>query len=555
MPTVTTNVGANTALRFLNINDQMTRDSIGKLSSGSRIVKASDDAASLAISTNLNADVVTLRQAAINAANGNAVLQVADGGLARISDILARMKALAVQALSGSVDATSRGYINEEFTQLRTEITSIAEQTEFNGTELLSVSASIDFMVGRSATETITVNTVIATATGIGVNAATVDTITNATAAISLVATAIDSSNGFRASYGSFMARFDFRARNVDTQVENIEAAKSALLDTDVAAEMTRFTSAQVLMQANVAMLGPGQSAAAEPAPPAAVIADVERLAHPGFGPAVGVPVGKLRPRRQILPIATRQELPTRQDRQRRPAGPKFGNTQGIRRGSMTGMAFARPVGATGPSSVWRQVTRDDRKSSRRTDPGRVGTLHVEGTTNAHSHNEYRCEYSPAFPEHQRHEHPFVDRQAVERLADREGVRRCRVVGDFDQPEGRHRRAASVGDQRRQWHGRRSGGRWRPGPHLRHPGTDEGAGHSGPVGLGGCHKPWLHQLRVHPAPRRNHLDRRADGIQRHRAAERLGDDQLHGRPCRRGVDCRQYGDQYGDRPRRSAPTP
>jgi len=255
MPTVTTNVGANTALRFLNINDQMTRASIGKLSSGSRIVKASDDAASLAISTNLNADVVTLRQASINASHGNAVVQVADGGLGRIADILARMKALGVQALSGSVDVRSRGYINEEFTQLRTEITSIAEQTEFNGTELLSVSATIDFMVGRSATETISVNTVISTATGIGVIAGTVDTITNATAAISLVATAIDTINAFRATYGSYMSRFDFRARNVDTQVENIEAAKSALLDTDVAAEMTRFTSAQVLMQANIAML------------------------------------------------------------------------------------------------------------------------------------------------------------------------------------------------------------------------------------------------------------------------------------------------------------
>ncbi len=255
MPTVTTNVGANTALRFLNINDQATRDSIGKLSSGSRIVKASDDAASLAISTNLNADVVTLRQAAINASHGNAVVQVADGGLARISDILARMKALATQALSGSVDVASRGYINEEFTQLRAEITSIAEQTEFNGTELLSVSAAIDFMVGRSAAETITVNTVIATATGIAVDASTVDTITNATAAIGSVTTAIDTINGFRATFGSYMSRFDFRGRNVDTQVENIEAAKSSLLDTDVAMEMTKFTSAQVLMQANVAML------------------------------------------------------------------------------------------------------------------------------------------------------------------------------------------------------------------------------------------------------------------------------------------------------------
>ncbi len=255
MPTVTTNVGANTALRFLNINDQATRNSIGKLSSGSRIVRASDDAASLAISTNLNADVVTLRQAAINATNGNAVVQVADGGLARISDILARMKALATQALSGSVDVTSRGYINSEFTQLRDEITSIAEQTEFNGTELLSVSATINFMVGRAAAESIAVTTVNNTATGLSVNSNTVSTITAATTALTAITSAINTVNSNRATFGSYMSRFDFRARNIDTQIENIDAAKSALLDTDVAGEMTKFTSAQVLMQANVAML------------------------------------------------------------------------------------------------------------------------------------------------------------------------------------------------------------------------------------------------------------------------------------------------------------
>ena len=255
MPTVTTNVGANTALRFLRINDEMTRSSIGKLSSGSRIVKASDDAASLAISTNLNADVVTLKQAAVNASHGNAVVQVADGGLARIADILARMKSLGTQSLSGSVDVTSRGYINSEFTQIRDEITSIAQQTEFNGTELLSIVANIDFMVGRQATEVITVATVDATSTGLAVNASTVDTATNATTALTAITAAINTVNGHRAAMGSYMSRFDFRARNVDTQVENIEAAKSSLLDTDVAAEMTRFTSAQVLMQANVAML------------------------------------------------------------------------------------------------------------------------------------------------------------------------------------------------------------------------------------------------------------------------------------------------------------
>ena len=254
MPTVTTNTAANSALRFLEINHAATQSSIGKLSSGSRIVKASDDAASLAISTNLNADIVVLKQSAINAAHGTAVVQVADGGYARIADILARMKALAAQALSGSVNAESRGYIDAEFQELKSQIDDIADQTEFNGQEL-GTGATIEFMVGRVATDAITVVTANAGATSLGISAAAVSTTASATSAIAQVGTAINTINTQRAKMGAFMSRFEFVARNIDTQVENLDAAKSALLDTDVAMEMTKFTSAQVLTQANVAML------------------------------------------------------------------------------------------------------------------------------------------------------------------------------------------------------------------------------------------------------------------------------------------------------------
>ena len=257
MPTVTTNTAANSALRFLTINHSATQSSIGKLSSGSRIVKASDDAASLAISTNLNADIVVLRQSAINASHGSAVVQVADGGLARIADILARMKALAAQALSGSVNAESRGYIHAEFSELKSQITDIATQTEFNGSELLSVTNnSITFMVGRVAGDNIAVSLADARANALGLTTTVaVSTVSKASAAIGLLSTAIGDINTQRAKMGAYMSRFEFVSRNIDTQVENLDAAKSALLDTDVAAEMTKFTSAQVLTQANVAML------------------------------------------------------------------------------------------------------------------------------------------------------------------------------------------------------------------------------------------------------------------------------------------------------------
>jgi hypothetical protein len=116
--TGTTNTAANTAIRYLTQNQAMAGSSLAKLSSGSRIVKASDDAASLAVGTKIKADVTALKQAATNAAQASSLLQVADGGMARIADILQRMKALAVQAQSGSVTDSERPILDREFQQL-----------------------------------------------------------------------------------------------------------------------------------------------------------------------------------------------------------------------------------------------------------------------------------------------------------------------------------------------------------------------------------------------------------------------------------------------------
>ncbi len=128
MPVIATNTSANTALIYLNRNSEDQAKSLGKLSSGSRIVSASDDAAGLAVASRLSADITTLEQAGRNALQGRAVLQTADGALARVGDILQRMKSLAAQSASGSVDASSRGFIDQEYQQLYTEIQAIAMQ-------------------------------------------------------------------------------------------------------------------------------------------------------------------------------------------------------------------------------------------------------------------------------------------------------------------------------------------------------------------------------------------------------------------------------------------
>ena len=254
---VATNTSAATAHRYLRVNDLEAARSLAKLSAGSRIVRASDDAASLAVGTKLRADVNALKQAQVNASHGSSVLQVADGALQQVSDILIRMKALATQAVTGSISDTERGYLNSEFTQLATQLTSISTQTKFNGDTLLDGTFSVDFAVGTDATADV-INVAITqsmSATGLGVNASTVGTIAGAQAAGTAIDTAIGNVLSARATLGAQMSRFDFVSANLATSVENIDAARSTLMDVDVAAEMANYSSKQVVMQASVAML------------------------------------------------------------------------------------------------------------------------------------------------------------------------------------------------------------------------------------------------------------------------------------------------------------
>jgi len=268
MPTVTTNTAANSALRFLNYNSMMSGSSVSKLASGSRIVKASDDAAGLAIGTRLLADVTVLRQSAVNASQGASVLQVADGGLARVADVLQRMKALAAQSLSGVPSNTERGFINAEFLQLRAEITAIAETTRFNGDSLLDGTGQTvqTFFVGTEAGDDIVVSysslataATEFTATGIGLVAtaisANVATMTAAASAMALLDDSIDIVSEARATVGGLVSRFEFRGQQIVTSLENIEAAKSSIMDVDLAAEQSKLVSSQVLVQASVSAL------------------------------------------------------------------------------------------------------------------------------------------------------------------------------------------------------------------------------------------------------------------------------------------------------------
>ena len=259
MPVVATNTAANSALRFLNNNSSMASSSVSKLASGSRIVKASDDAAGLAIGTRLKADVTALTQAGINASQGASVVQVADGGLGRIGDVLQRMKALAAQSLSGVPTDTERGFIDAEYQQLKSEITDIADTTRFNGQSLLDgAAATADYFVGTDVSDTITVDFAALTSTATGFTSTDLNIVgnvasaTGASASMSAIDSAIDLISEARATAGALISRFEFRGQQIATSLENIDAAKSAIMDVDLAAEQSKLVSSQVLVQAAV---------------------------------------------------------------------------------------------------------------------------------------------------------------------------------------------------------------------------------------------------------------------------------------------------------------
>jgi len=256
MPVISTNTAADTAVRYLNLNAANESSALSKLSSGSRIVQASDDAAGLAISTRISSDVTTLQQAATNASQATSILQTADGGASNISDILARMKSLASESASGTVTDSSRSYINSEFSQLSDEIDSIATGTRYSGQSLLdgtgAFASGVSVLVGSAATDTITITLSSLTATALGTTSLDVSTEAGAATALTSLDTAINTVSAARANIGAQESRFNFSADSLSTQTQNLQAANSAIMDVDVASEEATLSSAEVKTQAAV---------------------------------------------------------------------------------------------------------------------------------------------------------------------------------------------------------------------------------------------------------------------------------------------------------------
>jgi len=248
MPSIATNVAANSSLFYLNRNSDNQSMSLSKISSGQRIVRASDDAAGAAIAQSLQSDITSLETASQTVAQMDALLQIADGGLQRTAEILQRMKALATQFNSGTLGATEQGFIDSEMAALNTEIGLIADSTTFNGVILLEGGFNETIIVGAQATDTLVVNLSSININNVGDAAVGGTTPADIDTDIGTIGTA-------RATVGALQSAVGFQGEVVATQIENLQAAKASISDVDIAAEQTRFTNYQVLTEAAIAGL------------------------------------------------------------------------------------------------------------------------------------------------------------------------------------------------------------------------------------------------------------------------------------------------------------
>jgi flagellin len=257
--TVRTNIASMMAAGQLGRTNNALGSSLGRISSGMRINSAGDDAAGLGVATNLETQVSSTRQAIRNSNDGISIIQTAEGATNEVIDILQRMRELAVQSSSGTLDNDERAYINTEFNQLSAEVNRIANVTEFNGISLSNnTTTQLDVQVGINNTtnDRITIDLGDLRASALGVDTGVqLDTVTNAQAAISLIDTALDSVNTIRSGFGAVQNRLDSAINNATVNAEALSAAQSQIQDTDFASETSNLTRLQIMQQAGVASL------------------------------------------------------------------------------------------------------------------------------------------------------------------------------------------------------------------------------------------------------------------------------------------------------------
>lgn len=258
---INTNISSIAAQRALSVNSRESESNLAKLSSGSRITKAADDAAGLAISEKLKANIRSLKQADRNANDGISMVQTAEGGLNEVSSILTRMRELAMQTSSDTVGDNERGMSNMEYQNLKLELERISQVTEFNGKKLLNGEGDkYDFQVGANNDAfqdriSYDAKQVSAGMDSLGVAELDVSTRDGSQESLSAVDSAIEKVSGFRAFLGGIQNRLVSTSNNLQVNVENISAANSRIRDVDYAEATATKAKNDILGAAGTSVL------------------------------------------------------------------------------------------------------------------------------------------------------------------------------------------------------------------------------------------------------------------------------------------------------------
>ena len=263
MPSINTNVSALNAQAALAKNSRAMSTAMEQLSTGSRINSASDDAAGMAIGTSMTSQIRGLNQAVRNLNDGVNLLQTAEGALNETTNMLQRMRELAVQSASGTYSTTQRSYLATEFNALGSQIDKIASETTWNGYTVLTgttggtTTGTFSFQAGQTSGQTIDVAIGFMGLSGLAMTAAAVGVSTAASASSTLatIDAALTTVNSQRATIGAAVNRMTYAADNITNISANVSASRSTIMDTDYATASTNLSKAQIIQQASTAML------------------------------------------------------------------------------------------------------------------------------------------------------------------------------------------------------------------------------------------------------------------------------------------------------------
>jgi len=255
---IRTNVASLMASGSLSRTSKGLTNSLAKISTGFRINKAADDAANLGVATNLETQISSTRQAMRNANDGISIIQTAEGAANEVTDILQRMRELAIQSSSETLQDEERSFIQDEFLQLRSEISRIAQVTEFNGISLsagTTTGLNVQVGINNDANSTIQISLGDLTTNTLGISSLDLSSSANALTALDALDTALNSVNSTRSEYGAVQNRLESALNNSQVNVEALSSAQSAIIDTDFATETSNLTKLQIMQQAGVAAL------------------------------------------------------------------------------------------------------------------------------------------------------------------------------------------------------------------------------------------------------------------------------------------------------------